>query len=213
MTESKKASNEMASAQSIFEQMFALPVNAKREPIFPHHTEASSLNNKTLKCDPYDLVALIKDELDKATSGVLGAVRSLTMHVHSFQDKLKHCEELLSECERNQTLLSDESIDYFNSFILEADHELGKNVMDERTWGNKLPDALLLRNLIGGIDITQIEEKEHFMVRGPNYLNDSIKVNIYYILFTHSYSIYINVFKSYRYIYTLKSSYIFYIFH
>ena len=172
---------------SLFDQMYA--VNLK-EPaqvaLKPTSTESVKI---AFQGDIMDALALLKGPLLEYNALKTGSAADIAVFAELLR-RHNQCEKLLaatapSNSSTRAFKLSEISFSIISKFIADAQNALKCNLTDESTWGGKLPEALLLKDLYGGRSIVEIENEEEFMVRGSSYLADYKKVLMVCFIFVN----------------------------
>ena len=156
------------------------------------------LPNCNYQIDPNDAVLLLRAPLLRASSAATN---------DSDRTLLEDCVKRLHECEKlvestritssfpGRRLLKEEFA-FVNKFVADSEAVLKARFTDDRTWGSNVPEALVLKDMLGAQPLTSISGDEKFQVRGTNYLVDSKKVNFrcnilcFFLLFVLNLSMY-----------------------
>lgn len=150
------------STQSVFDQMFAMSIDANKDPIFlGQHQE---IENKLFQIDSLDAILLLESNCITSNLPV------------DFQRQLTRCKEYIAESNTTGRPLSSEEAVCIHKFKEEAVKYLNGDICDDRSWRGRVPDILQLRGLVGGTALSAIEDEEVWMVRGADYLKDNEKV-------------------------------------
>lgn len=179
----QKKSGDTASAQALFDQMFACGVSSKGEPIMKTCRDSSdSKPNPLFQTDPMDAIVLLKDHLERSSES-----RKDNAAFNACLSRVRHLEQQLTNKNPDGSMhtMSIETLASLNRLIGDAHVALNANLLDDKTWGSSVPTQLVMRDMVGGLALTDIEEEERFMVRGKTYLKDSKKVRMEMILYTN----------------------------
>jgi hypothetical protein len=153
-----------SSTKSLFDQMFALPVDANKDPILPEPQQVDVEDDFTY--DPMDVVLLAEAALESSGSS----------DSSEYKDRLAECRQLISDSNTSDKPLSSESLKTIQRLKADVDKLVNRDICDDSTWNGLAPKALRLKDLPGAFDFAIIESEEMWMVRGANYLNDKKKV-------------------------------------
>jgi hypothetical protein len=153
-----------SSTKSLFDQMFALPVGANKDPILPEPQQVEVEDDFIY--DPMDVVLLAEAALENSDSS----------ESSEYKDRLAECRQLISDSNTSDKPLSSESLKTIQRLKADVDKLVNHNICDDSTWNGLAPKALRLKDLPGAFDFAIIESEEMWMVRGANYLNDKKKV-------------------------------------
>jgi len=132
----------------------------------------------TYQIDPNDAVLLLRDPLLRASSSATN---------DSDRTLIEGCVKRLHECEKlvESTMITSsfpgrrllkEEFAFVNKFVADSEVVLKTKFTDHRTWGSNVPEALVLKDMLGALPLTSISGDEKFQVRGTNYLVDGKKV-------------------------------------
>lgn len=172
----QKKHDDSASVQVLFDQMFALGVGSKGEPIMKECADSGDYKPSPLfQVDPMDAVKLLKDRLVCASES-----RKDNAAINSCLARLRQCENQLTSTNKSDGgvhLMSIEELSSLNKLVDDAHVALNANIVDDRSWGVNLPEELVMQDIIGGLRLADIEVEEKWMVRGKTYLKDCKKVS------------------------------------
>eukprot|EP01032_Pedospumella_encystans_P008269 gene8269-9835_t len=132
----------------------------------------------TYQIDPNDSVLLLRDPLLRASSSATNdSDRNL---IEDCVKRLHECEMLVESTRITSSFpgrrLLKEEFAFVNKFVADSEAVLKAKFTDDRTWGSNVPEALVLKDVLGALPLASIGGDEKFQVRGSNYLVDGKKV-------------------------------------
>eukprot|EP01032_Pedospumella_encystans_P008182 gene8182-9741_t len=152
--------------------------DTKEESITYLESMEEFLPRCTYQIDPNDAVLLLRDPLLRASSSATNdSDRTL---IEDCVKRLHECEKLvestgISSSSSGRRLLKEEFA-FVNKFVADCEAVLKTKFTDDRTWGSNVPEALVLKDMLGALPLANISGDEKFQVRGTNYLIDGTKV-------------------------------------
>lgn len=171
----QKSLNDAASVQSLFDEMFALGVSAKGEPIMKQSYDSTTfMPNPMFQVDPMDVIRLFYGRISQA---LLSGKDNTALN--GCLARLQQCEQQLTatnSLDRSLQVMSIDALASLNKLVDDVQMALRANILDDKTWGNRVPEELLMKDMLGGLKLADVENELKFMVRGKSYLKDSKKV-------------------------------------
>ncbi len=180
MQASQRKGVESVDTQSLFDQMYAVQLNSKGEPFVSGENIEEYVPDPTYQVDPTDAVMILKGPLlEAAASGGDTWTESERIVIADCIQRLEQCEKLIESTTIGKSdpvrRFTKEDFAFVNKFVSDSESVLKVDFTNDQTWGNNLPSALLLKDIMGGLPLSDIGD-EKFMVRGKSYLVDNKKV-------------------------------------